>query len=137
MVTTTRDSVTSLIVRVLGTETSMPDCSTGAASMKITSSTSTTSTSGVMLISAREDWVRPLLLVKAISDLSIQGAHGPLSLCLRGGGSLRDFLQRIQQFTGEIVDSRGEDPQSGSELVVSYASRHGHEDARGGRNQGF
>ena len=40
-----------------GTATSMPDCRTGAVSMKMTSSTSTTSTSGVMLISASADLV--------------------------------------------------------------------------------
>ncbi len=35
--------------------------------MKMISSTSTTSTSGVMLMSAREDWVRPLGAVNAIT----------------------------------------------------------------------
>ncbi len=44
--------------RVWGTWTSIPDCSTGAVSMKMMSSTSTTSTSGVMLISASAVWVR-------------------------------------------------------------------------------
>src|ERR1700733_9190128 len=113
MVTTTRDSVTSLTVRVLGTETSIPDCRTGAASMKITSNTRTTSTSGVMLISAREVWVRPLLLVKATLDLSVHGSHGSLTLSggLRRGGPLRDLFERIQQFPGEIVDSRSKDPK--------------------------
>ena len=37
--------------------------------MKITSSTSTTSTSGVMLISASEDRVCPLLVVNATLNL--------------------------------------------------------------------
>ncbi len=69
MVTTSRCSVISLTVRVLGTATSIPDCSTGAVIMKMTSSTSTTSTSGVMLISASEVRVWPLLLVKATVHL--------------------------------------------------------------------
>ena len=55
MVTTIRCSVICLTVRVLGTLTSIPDCKTGSVIIKITSSTSTTSTSGVMLISASED----------------------------------------------------------------------------------
>ena len=54
MLTTSRSSVISFTVRVLGTLTSMPDCSTGAVTMKMISSTRTTSTSGVMLISERE-----------------------------------------------------------------------------------
>src|SRR5579864_9539298 len=52
--TTTRDSEISLTVLVLGTSTSMPDCRIGAVIMKITRSTSMTSTKGTMLISERE-----------------------------------------------------------------------------------
>ena len=54
MLITRRSSVISFTDRVLGTLTSMPDCSTGAVTMKMISSTSTTSTSGVMLMSERE-----------------------------------------------------------------------------------
>ena len=51
---------------------------TGAEIMKITSSTSTTSTSGVMLMSARAVWVWPLLVVKATGlPLSAAGASAP------------------------------------------------------------
>src|SRR5580704_16085339 len=64
---TSRSSVISLTVRVLGTLTSIPDCSTGAVTMKIISSTRTTSTSGVTLMSEIEDCVRPLEAVKAIT----------------------------------------------------------------------
>src|ERR1700686_4961253 len=53
--TTTRDSEISLTVLVFGTSTSMPDCKIGAVIMKITRSTSMTSTNGTMLISERED----------------------------------------------------------------------------------
>ena len=42
--------------------------------MKITSSTSTTSTSGVMLISASDVRVCPLLVVNATLELSNNGA---------------------------------------------------------------
>src|ERR1700674_23546 len=52
--TTTRDSEISLTVLVFGTSTSMPDCKIGAVIMKITRSTSITSTKGTMLISERE-----------------------------------------------------------------------------------
>src|SRR5579863_5431746 len=52
--TTTRESEISFTVLVFGTSTSMPDCRIGAVIMKITSSTSITSTNGTMLISERE-----------------------------------------------------------------------------------
>src|SRR5216683_1991627 len=52
--TTTRDSEISLTVLVFGTSTSMPDCRIGAVIMKITRSTSMTSTNGTMFISERE-----------------------------------------------------------------------------------
>src|SRR5579863_4323874 len=69
IVSTSRCSVISLTVLVFGTETSMPDCNTGAVIMKITSRTSTTSTNGVMLMSASEERVCPLLVVKATFNL--------------------------------------------------------------------
>src|SRR5271169_6104113 len=52
--TTTRDSEISLTVLVFGTSTSIPDCRIGAVIMKITRSTSMTSTKGTILISERE-----------------------------------------------------------------------------------
>jgi hypothetical protein len=74
MVMTVRSSVISFTVFVLGTLTSMPDCSTGAVTIKMISRTSTTSTSGVMLISASAVCVRPLEAVNAISaSLSAMG----------------------------------------------------------------
>src|SRR3954449_6790999 len=42
-----------------GTSTSSPICRIGVATMKMMSSTSTTSTSGVMLISDRTPWPEP------------------------------------------------------------------------------
>ncbi len=60
-----RCSVICFTVRVLGTFTSIPDCSTGSVIIKITNSTSTTSTSGVMLISASDVRVCPFIVVNA------------------------------------------------------------------------
>src|SRR5580704_14818729 len=69
IVTTIRCSVICFTVRVFGTFTSIPDCSTGSVIMKITSSTSTTSTSGVILISASDDLVCPVLVENATFGL--------------------------------------------------------------------
>jgi hypothetical protein len=44
----------------------MPDCKIGAVSMKMISNTRTTSTSGVMLMSAIADLVRPFESLNAI-----------------------------------------------------------------------
>src|SRR5262245_33815703 len=51
MLTTRRSWLMSLMVLVLGTSTSMPDCRMGAVIMKMMSNTRTTSTNGTMLIS--------------------------------------------------------------------------------------
>src|SRR5579875_3217885 len=105
----------------------MPDCSTGAVSMKITSSTSTTSTSGVMLMSDRELWVRPLLLVKATSGLP----------CFRLGiGALHGHLfHAVDQLAGKIVQTRTHIPDPGGELVISHHRRHGHNQTGSRGNQ--
>src|ERR1035437_8059649 len=134
MGTTMRCSVISFTVRVLGTATSMPDCRTGAVIMKMTSSTSTTSTMGVMLMSAKELRVWPLLLVKATFRLPGK---------FRSGGTRRhrcrcahgNLFQRVQQFTAKIVDGRGKDPDPGSELVVGHHGRYGYEQAGSGGDQ--
>src|SRR5579883_724692 len=115
MVSTVRCSVISLTVFVLGTATSMPDCSTGAVSMKITSSTSTTSTSGVILISAREVCVCPLLLVKATCGLPFQWIF-----VFRD----REFFHAVQQLAGEIIHARAELAAPRRELVVGNDSRN-------------
>src|SRR6202021_254075 len=107
MVRTRRCCVISLTLRVFGTETSMPDCRTGAVTMKMIRSTSTTSTSGVMLISASEVRVWPLLAVKATRGL-------PLHRFLFGG----DLFQAVQQFAREVVHARPELAQRRGELIV-------------------
>src|ERR1700723_579209 len=107
MVSTRRCCVISFTLRVFGTETSMPDCSTGAVTMKMISSTRTTSTSGVMLISASEVRVWPELAVKATRGL-------PLQRSLLGG----NLFQAVEQFAGEVVHAGGKLAQRSGELVV-------------------
>ena len=91
-------------MRVLGTLTSIPDCSTGSVIMKITSSTSTTSTSGVMLISASEVRVCPLLVVNATFNLPRRSLRPALAVgCdlaarpLRTGISSSEFSSSRQK----------------------------------------
>src|SRR5271166_995705 len=140
MVTTSRCSVISLTVRVLGTATSIPDCNTGTLIMKITSSTSTTSTIGVMLISAIDVRVWPLLLVKAT-------VHLPACISSRFTNSFsvrrprrsrrahRNLFQRIKQLAAKVVDGRGKHPDARRELVISNDRRNGHKQSRRGGNQ--
>src|ERR1700677_1144814 len=120
MVSTSRCSVISLTVRVLGTATSIPDCSTGAVIMKMISSTSTTSTSGVTLISASEERVVPVLLVKATVHRLSGGCGSGRARVRRHGGSHRDFLERVQQFAAKVVCGSGKDTDARGELVVGY-----------------
>src|ERR1700759_1952722 len=109
MVTTMRCCVISRTVFVLGTETSMPDCRTGAVSMKMMSSTSTTSTSGVMLISERDVRVAPLLAVKATGRLPFDGVFLGPEIAL---------FHAIEQLTGEVVHAGGEISSARSEAGV-------------------
>src|ERR1035437_2246397 len=133
MVTTSRCSVTSRTVRVLGTATSIPDCSTGAVIMKITSRTSTTSTSGVMLISASEVRVWPLLLVKA--TVHLPGRFGSGGIRRPRRAAHRNFFQRVHQFAAKVISCRCKGPDARCELVVSYPRGHSHKESRRRRNQ--
>src|SRR5579859_2093212 len=126
MVRTRRCWVISFTLRVFGTDTSMPDCSTGAVTIKMMSSTSTTSTNGVMLISASEVRVWPLLAVKATRGL-------PLHRVLFGA----DFFQAVQQFAREVIHAGTELAQRGGELVVRDDRRNGDQQASGGGDQSF
>src|ERR1035437_6477862 len=135
MVTTSRCSVISFTVRVLGTATSIPDCNTGAVIMKITSSTSTTSTSGVMLISASDVRVWPLLLVKATVHLPGGFGAGRTGRPRRRGHAHRNLFQRVQQLAAKVVDGRGKHPDPRGELVVCHHRRNGHKQARRGGDQ--
>src|ERR1035438_4841951 len=100
MVTTSRCSVISFTDRVLGRATSIPDCKTGAVIKKIISSTSTTSTSGVMLISASEVRVWPLLFEKATvhlpGGLPAGFGRGGASRALHNRRTHRNLFKRIQ-----------------------------------------
>src|ERR1700743_898975 len=115
MVSTIRCSVSALTVLVLGTATSMPDWSTGAVSMKMTSSTSTTSTSGVMLISASDVCVCPVLLVKATCGLPLDWLLARLE---------RDFFHAVEQLAREVVHARRKVAAARRELVVGYDPQH-------------
>src|SRR6202050_1649019 len=97
MVSTVRCWVISFTLRVFGTETSMPDCSTGAVTMKMMSKTRTTSTSGVMLISASEVRVWPELAVKATCGLPFHRVLVGLQV---------NFLETVEQFARELVHAR-------------------------------
>src|SRR6202034_4730647 len=118
MVSTVRCWVISFTLRVFGTETSMPDCSTGAVTMKMMSNTRTTSTSGVILISASEVRVWPVLAVKATCGLPL---HRVL-FGLRG-----DLFQAVEQFAREVVHARAKLAQRSGELVVGDHRRDGHQ----------
>src|SRR5882757_815106 len=126
MVSTSRCWVISFTLRVFGTETSMPDCSTGAVTMKMMSSTSTTSTSGVMLISASEVRVWPLLAVKATCGLPL---HRFLFWV--------DLFQAVEQFAGKVVHPGAELAERRGELVVGDDGGNGHQQTGGGGDQSF
>src|ERR1019366_2858901 len=133
MVRTSRCSVISLTVRVLGTATSMPDCSTGALIMNMTRSTSTTSTSGVMLMSAREERVWPPLLVKAtLYPLRLVGRSA-----WAAGGAHGEFFEGIKQFAAKVVGGRCEDADACGELVVRDHSGHSDKETSGGGDKCF
>ena len=133
MVTTRRCSVISFTVRVLGMLTSIPDCKTGAVIMKMTSSTSTTSTSGVMLMSASED--------SGAAVVSRESHVLPLAAALRAAAvpasAHGNLFQRVQQFAAEVVHGRSKDANTCGELVVGHDGRDSHEQAGGSGNQRF
>src|SRR5215471_13478517 len=105
MVTTGISLADSFVPRTLGTSTSMPNSITCAVSMKITSSTSTTSTNGVTLISAREDeWPlrrdlgpSPPLREKAM-------AQTPLLLPETALGQVHELQRKIVHAGADLLD---------------------------------
>src|SRR5690242_335461 len=104
----------------------MPDCSTGAVSMKITSSTNTTSTSGVMLISASAVCVCPLLVVNATVPFSRVLISPQFSL-----------FDAVQQFARKIVHTRREVTAARSELVVGNDRGNRDQQSSCGRDKRF
>ena len=126
---TSRSSVISLTVRVWGTLTSIPDCSIGAVTMKMMSSTRTTSTRGVMLMSASAVCVRPLAEVKAISA-------APRWLGSVGLPSALP-LHQIQHLQREVVVARGHFTNGANDEIVGDHRWDGGSQAGGGGNQSF
>src|ERR1700722_1079718 len=133
MVNTCRCWVISFTLRVFGTETSIPDCSTGAVTMKMMSRTRTTSTSGVMLISESEVRVCPELAVKATgAGLPLQRVKIGLLVRLQA-----DFFEAVEQFAGEVVHAGSKFAQRSSELVVGDHGRNGDQQAGGRGDEGL
>ena len=134
--------VSWLTERVCGTATSMPDCSTGAVSMKMMSSTSTTSTSGVMLISASAVWVRvwpPLREEKAMARSS-SGAGLRLPRAVARGGGRRDMAAFSMALSSSRPKSSMRAANSRSwrgELVVADERGDGDGQAGGGGDEGL
>src|SRR2546423_10528633 len=104
----------------------MPVCKIGAVTMKITSSTSMTSTSGVTLISASAVCVRPRRLVKAIMiPLAAQFAHWRDSILL----TAKFTLNQIEQAQAETIHLRREHFDTVEIVIVGEHRRHCRRDA--------
>src|SRR3970040_1545626 len=121
MVTTNFSSVISSTWRVLGKLTSMPDWSTGAVIIKLISKTRTTSTSGVMLMSARE------LCVLASRLTGLGMVFSPESGV--------ELLGADPELHGEVVHNGSEVADTMDELVVSDQGGDGGKEAGGGGDQ--
>src|SRR5271157_5680865 len=127
MVTTGSSCAVSFTACTLGTSTSMPNSITWAVSMKMMSSTSTTSTNGVTLISdrlappprRREPYPPPPLTDKAMALLS------------------QTALGQVQEFQGKVVHARADLPDSVAENVVENSRRDGGCQPRRRGNQRF
>src|ERR1039457_6439993 len=127
MVTTGSSWAVSFTACTLGTSTSMPNSITWAVSMKMMSSTSTTSTNGVMLISdrlapplrRRDPYPPPPLTDNAMALLS-ETAFG-----------------HVQELHGKVVHARADLPDSVAENVVEDGGWDGGCKARRRRNQRF
>src|ERR1700722_4868923 len=141
MVTTMCCSVSWLTERVLGMATSMPDCRTGAVSMKMSSRTNTTSTKGVMLISASAVWVRP----RVENAMGLEGPPAGHTEIVAGHGDGRrgglrrgvhgGVLDQVEELAAELVHARAELADAGGELVVADDRRDGDDQAGGGGDE--
>src|ERR1019366_7209056 len=127
MVTTGRSCALSFTACTLGTSTSMPNSITWAVSMKMMSSTSTTSTKGVTLISdrlappapRREPYPPPPLTEIAMALLS------------------ETALDHVQELERKVVHARTDLPDPVAENVVKDRGRDGGCQTRRRRNQRF
>src|SRR5215475_5911619 len=120
-----RSSTAVGLAAARGRLTSMPRYIIGAVSMKISSSTSTTSTSGMMLISASDDPIR-----RSPSD-------GPTLNAIFGRPpQLRHrAAQHVEQVEGEAVHLRGPVTDAVDEVVVADDGGDGGGEAGGRRDQ--
>src|SRR5215510_10804091 len=122
-----RSSTAVGLAEALGRFTSMPRYIIGAVSMKISRSTSTTSTSGMMLISAR---LVPMRLPPS------DGAG--LNAIFRRPRELgRGPAQHIEHIEGESFHFRRPVLHAIDEVVVADDGRDGGAEARGRRDQGL
>src|ERR1019366_1699011 len=127
MVTTGRSCALSFTACTLGTSTSMPNSITWAVSMKMISSTSTTSTKGVTLISdrlpppprRREPYPPPPLTDNAMALLS------------------ETALGHVQELHGKVVHARADFPDPVAEDVIEDRRGDSGRKARRRGNQRF
>src|SRR5262245_52436103 len=110
---------------VRGRLTSIPRYIMGAVSMKMRRSTSTTSTSGMMLISARDVPIR-------------RPSPGSSNLnAIFGGAQLGGAAEDVQQIEGEAVHLGGPVLHAVDEVVVADDGRDGRPEAGGGGDEGL
>src|ERR1700690_3657360 len=100
----------------------MPDCRIGAVIMKITSSTSITSTKGTMLISERE--VAVPRCICGIVHLPRAARFAEKSGARRVRTSGVQFLDSSGYFQRKIIHSRGHVPNVVQKMVVADHRRH-------------
>src|SRR3954463_7666325 len=124
-----RSSTAVGLAAARGRFTSMPRYIIGAVSMKISSSTSTTSTSGMMLISAIDVPMRRS--PPPSGDGRLNAIFGrPRQLRYRAA-------QDVQEIQHEAVHLRRPVPHPIDEVVVADDRRDGGREARRGGNQRF
>src|SRR5579875_2728446 len=134
MVITTFSLFTTLTVRVLGRFTSIPDCRMGAVSMKMTSSTSITSTKGVTLISESEVCVVPLGLVKAIGKQAFFRQQEQFHL---SGRLCEISLRHIQKLKGTFIQHAPKFFYAVKVMIVSNHGGDGGKEAGRSGDEGF
>src|SRR5262245_55584765 len=109
----------------LGRLTSIPRYIMGAVSMKMRRSTRTTSTNGMMLVSASVEWVRP---PSAASGLNIlRGPRHPR----------RRTAQEVEEVQREAVHLRGPVSHAVDEEVVPHHRGDGCTEPGGGGDEGL
>src|SRR5262245_54664335 len=119
-----RSSTAVGFAEALGRLTSMPRYIIGAVSMKMSRRTSTTSTSGMMLISDRDELVRPP--PSAGSGLNILGRpRDP-----RGGPA-----QEVEEVQHEAIHLGGPVADPVDEEVVAHDGRDGRAESGGGGDE--